>query len=142
VLRLSRQVLMPFAPSAHTDEENAQWVAQHLIPGGGVTVAEHAGQVVGVLAGLQPGRSALDRSALRAPVASGRGCGRQPCCAMRSTIGAAALPVRLYTFQANHHARVPSTNAHGFRAVAFSDGQGNEEKCPDVLYERPSAPAA
>jgi hypothetical protein len=25
---------------------------------------------------------------------------------------------------------------HVFKAVQFSDGQSNEEKCPDVLYER------
>jgi hypothetical protein len=25
--------------------------------------------------------------------------------------------------------------SRGFRAIAFGDGAGNEEKCPDVLYE-------
>jgi ribosomal protein S18 acetylase RimI-like enzyme len=49
--------------------------------------------------------------------------------------------VRLYTFQANHHART-FYERHGFQAVAFSEGLDNEEKCPDVLYERPPAPAA
>ncbi|MGE3511045.1 MAG: histone acetyltransferase, partial [Vicinamibacterales bacterium] len=24
---------------------------------------------------------------------------------------------------------------HGFVAVAFGDGSGNEERCPDILYE-------
>jgi ribosomal protein S18 acetylase RimI-like enzyme len=44
------------------------------------------------------------------------------------------LPVRLYTFQANTGAR-RFYERHGFVAIEFSDGQGNEEKCPDVLYE-------
>lgn len=44
-------------------------------------------------------------------------------------------PVRLYTFQANHGAR-RFYERFGFRAILFSDGQENEERCPDVLYER------
>ena len=43
-------------------------------------------------------------------------------------------PIRLYTFQANERARC-FYESRGFRAVAFGDGTGNEEKCPDVLYE-------
>ena len=43
-------------------------------------------------------------------------------------------PVRLHTFQANHGAR-RFYERHGFTAIAFTDGQGNEERCPDVLYE-------
>jgi hypothetical protein len=48
------------------------------------------------------------------------------------------LPVRLYTFQANQHAR-EFYERHGFVAVALGDGADNEERCPDVLYERPAA---
>lgn len=47
-------------------------------------------------------------------------------------------PVRLYTFQANLPAR-RFYERHHFRAVQFGDGQDNEERCPDALYER--APA-
>jgi len=52
----------------------------------------------------------------------------------------ASLPVRLYTFQANTHAR-EFYERHGFVAVALSDGATNEERCPDVLYERRAAPS-
>ena len=45
------------------------------------------------------------------------------------------LPVRLQTFQENTLAR-RLYEARGFRAVEFTDGQKNEEHCPDVLYER------
>ncbi|HRK71461.1 MAG TPA: GNAT family N-acetyltransferase [Micropepsaceae bacterium] len=39
----------------------------------------------------------------------------------------------LWTFQANMRAR-RFYERHGFRAVAFTDGAGNEEKTPDVRY--------
>jgi RimJ/RimL family protein N-acetyltransferase len=42
--------------------------------------------------------------------------------------------IRLYTFRANTVSR-RFYERHGFRAVAFSDGHTNEERCPDVLYE-------
>jgi putative addiction module component (TIGR02574 family) len=42
--------------------------------------------------------------------------------------------VRLYTFQANTRAR-SFWERHGFKAIAYSDGSTNEERCPDVLYE-------
>jgi GNAT superfamily N-acetyltransferase len=45
-----------------------------------------------------------------------------------------ALPIRLYTFQANAGAR-RFYERHGFIPIAFTDGQANEERCPDVLYE-------
>ncbi len=42
-------------------------------------------------------------------------------------------PIRLYCFHANTGARA-FYERHGFKAVAFSDGSTNEERCPDVLY--------
>jgi ribosomal protein S18 acetylase RimI-like enzyme len=42
--------------------------------------------------------------------------------------------LRLYTFEANHPAR-DFYEKHGFRAIAFGDGTGNEEGAADVLYE-------
>lgn len=43
-------------------------------------------------------------------------------------------PIRLYTFQCNQPARI-FFERRGFGAIAFGDGSGNEEKCPDILYE-------
>ena len=43
-------------------------------------------------------------------------------------------PIRLYTFQQNTGAR-RFYERNGYRLLALSDGQGNEEKCPDALYE-------
>ena len=51
---------------------------------------------------------------------------------------AAATPIlRLYTFARNAGAR-RFYERHGFVAVAFGDGTGNEEGEPDVRYERPT----
>jgi hypothetical protein len=48
-------------------------------------------------------------------------------------------PTRVYTFQANSGAR-RFYERHGFAAIQLTDGQGNEEHCPDVLYELGAAP--
>jgi GNAT superfamily N-acetyltransferase len=45
-----------------------------------------------------------------------------------------ALPIRLYTFQQNVGAR-RFYERHSFQAIQFTDGEDNEERCPDVLYE-------
>ena len=43
--------------------------------------------------------------------------------------------LRLYTFARNEGAR-RFYERHGFVAVAFGDGSGNQEGEPDVRYER------
>lgn len=50
ILILARSTFMPYAPSAHTDTEVRAWVQHHLLPGGGVTVAELDGELVGLMA--------------------------------------------------------------------------------------------
>ena len=150
VLIDARRDLMPFAPSAHTDDDVRQWVRNTLIPAGGVTVAlvdgevmgaamgaamgavmgAVMGEVVGVLA-LGHGRDPawIDHLYVH-PAQAARGIG--------STLLAHALatlprPVQLWTFQANRHARA-FYERHGFVTVRFTDGADNEERCPDVLY--------
>ena len=141
VLRLSRQVLTPFAPWAHGEAAISRWVAQVLIPGGRVTVAEHAGQLVGVLAvSSQADAHWIDQLYVH-PSQAAVGVGSALLRHALRQLAQPSRPVRLYTFQANHHART-FYERHGFQAVAFSEGLDNEEKCPDVLYERPPAPAA
>jgi ribosomal protein S18 acetylase RimI-like enzyme len=53
---------------------------------------------------------------------------------LASVISSDAKSIRLYTFEQNTRARL-FYERRGFVAIAFSDGHGNEEKCPDVLYE-------
>jgi GNAT superfamily N-acetyltransferase len=45
-----------------------------------------------------------------------------------------------WVFQENDRAR-RFYERHGAHAVRFTDGEGNEEKTPDVLYERVPSPA-
>lgn len=131
VLVLSRREGMPYAPSAHTDEAVRDWVAKRLLPGGGVTVAEFEGRIVGVLAVSRQVQAAWIEQLYVHPAHVGAGIGSA---LLAHALATLPRPLRLYTFQANLGARAFYERA-GFEAIAFSDGQGNEEHCPDVLYE-------
>ena len=50
VLMESRRAFLPYAPSPHTAAETLDWVAQHLIPDGRVTVKVQNAKVVAILA--------------------------------------------------------------------------------------------
>ena len=127
----SRKAFVAFAPSAHSAEEVRLWVAGTLVPSGGVTVAEANGTVVGMMAlSQEEGVGWLDQLYLH-PSVVGQGIGAQFVERAKSELGP---PIRLYTFQANVGAR-RFYEREGFQAVAFGDGTGNEEGCPDVLYE-------
>jgi GNAT superfamily N-acetyltransferase len=65
------------------------------------------------------------------PARVGRGIGSR---LLGHAVGRASPPLRLYCFRQNGAAR-RFYERHGFVPIAFSDGSGNEERCPDVLYE-------
>ena len=130
VLIASRRAFLPYAPLAHSEAEIREWVADALIPGG-VTIACLGARVAGLIATAERDATAWIEQLYVRPEHVGHGLG--------STLLAHALadlrrPVRLYTFAANARARA-FYERHGFRAIAFGDGSGNEEGCPDVLYE-------
>lgn len=133
VLLASRKAFLPYAPPAHTDSDVRQWVREVLLPSGGVTVACAGAQIVGVLATSrdEAGISWIDQLYL-APGHVGQGTGTR---LLAHALASLPPPLRLYTFQANARARA-FYERHGFQAIAFTGGQGNEERCPDVLYER------
>ena len=128
----SRRTLSDYAPLPHTDAEVVLWVKDVLLPGGGVTLALESGTVVGFIALAQrDGAHWVDQLYVH-PARMRRGIG--------STLLHLALshregPVRLYTFEPNRGAR-RFYERHGFMAIGFGDGSGNESRCPDVLYER------
>ena len=130
----SRRAFVAFAPMAHTDDEVRDWVANILIPSGGVSVAVDRGSddaIVGMMAvSRQGGVGWIDQLYLH-PSVVGRGIGSRFVERAKDSLGS---PIRLYTFQENAGAR-RFYERHGFRAIAFSDGADNEEHCPDVLYE-------
>lgn len=127
----SRKTFLPYAPLAHSDEEVLRWIAQVLIPRGGVFVAIAADQIVGMMALSRAEQTGwIDQIYLR-PDAVGCGIGTLLLERAKAELGS---PIRLYTFQENQAAR-RFYQRRGFRPLAFTDGSGNEEQCPDVLYE-------
>lgn len=127
----TRRRFMPYAPSAHPEHEVRAWVANHLVPTGGVTVAERGDTVIGAMATARVnGQSWIHQMAVD-PSHVNEGLGSV---LLRHALSTLPSPVRLYTFQANTGAR-RFYERHGFTAVTFTDGRDNEERCPDVLYE-------
>ncbi len=130
VLIDARRELMPFAPSVHSDDEVRAWVRELLVPAGGVTVACFGDAVVGVLAVAQADGTAWIEQLCVHPAHVARGAGRA---LLAHALATLPRPLQLFTFQANRHAR-EFYERHGFAAVALTDGAGNEERRPDVLY--------
>ena len=128
----SRKELVACAPLVHSDEEVREWIRRHLIPAGRTTIAVIDDQVVGLLA-VSTGadsRGWIEQLYVR-PDWVGRGVGTRLLYRAKQDL---APPIRLYTFQHNQPAR-SFYERRGFQAIAFGDGSGNEERCPDVLYE-------
>ena len=140
VFLASRKAFVAFAPLAHADDDVRAWLANLLIPGGGVSVAVAGSSnegIVGMMAvSQQDGVGWIDQLYLD-PSAVGRGIGTRFIALAKESLGS---PIRLSTFQENAGAR-RFYERHDFRAIACSDGAGNEEHCPDVLYEW-AAPAS
>lgn len=131
VLIQSRAEYLPFAPSPHPPDDVHAYVAERLVPSGAVCVAEHQGTIVGVVATSRAeGISWIDQMYVR-PGWVGQGVGSQLLVRVHQLL---PRPIRLHTFQANTGAR-RFYERHGYIAVEFTDGQTNEERCPDVLYE-------
>ena len=127
----SHKTFLPYAPLAHTDEEVQDYIAHTLIEKVEVIIAELAGRIVGLLAlDRKDGTGWIEQLYLH-PDVVGQGIGTQLLAIAKSRLGP---PIRLYTFQANRGAR-RFYERHGFQAIAFGDGSGNEQNCPDICYE-------
>jgi len=139
VLLAARALHLPYAPMAHTAAEVHEWVSKVLLPAGGVRVIVARGAVRAMGAhGVDNGVGWIEQLYV-APGFNGQGLGSALLQrALAELHAAGAHPVRLWCFQANTGAR-RFYERHGFVAVDFTDGRGNEEGCPDVLYERSSS---
>ncbi len=114
-------------PPAHPDDDVRRWLATELVPRHETWVAvDHADRVVGVMALSD---TMLEQLYL-APGWIGRGLGRR-----FVELAKAQHPagLDLYCFAVNDRAR-RFYEHHGFEAIAFGDGSGNEERQPDVRY--------
>ena len=127
----SRKELVACAPLVHSDEAVREWISSTMIPAGRTTVATVDGLVVGLMAISNDGRGSWIDHLYLLPGWIGRGIGTQLLDRARRELPS---PIRLYAFQSNQGAR-NFYERRGFRAIAFGDGSGNEEKCPDILYE-------
>jgi GNAT superfamily N-acetyltransferase len=123
----SRQDALPYLLKVHSDDETRRWIPDIMMRRSEVWVAELDRRIVGFLsvAGdhidhlyVRPGhyRQGIgDRLLARAKAMSPR-------------------RLQLFTFQRNERARA-FYEARGFVAIDTSDGSGNEEGEPDILYE-------
>jgi putative acetyltransferase len=116
---------LPFLPQLHTHDEHVAWFRGQLLPQHRVWVAELAGEVVGYI-GFREG---WIQHLFIHPDAQGQGIG--PALLAKALETRAAM--QLWTFQQNARAR-RFYKARGFKAVEFTEGEGNEEKTPDVRY--------
>jgi GNAT superfamily N-acetyltransferase len=125
----ARRNAMPYLPELRSDDEVRVWTRETLLPKAEVWIAEIAGEPVGYLALVD---DILDHLYV-APDHQGRGVG-SVLLAKAKALRPAGL--QLYAFQRNRRAR-DFYEARGFAPVRFSDGAGNEEREPDVVYEWP-----
>jgi GNAT superfamily N-acetyltransferase len=133
VLLRSRKELVVCAPMVHSDPDVRRWVRRTLIPAGRTTVAVVEDDVIGFLSSSGNTNCSWIDQLYLLPEWVGRGIGTRSLEQARREL---PPPIRLYTFQCNESAR-KFYERRGFRPIAFGDGSGNEEKCPDVLYEWP-----
>ena len=120
---------LPTIRLAHTEAEVRLWFATEVLPDPAreTWVAESAdGTVVGMMV---LGREMLEQLYLL-PDARGQGLGDR---FVELAKGRRPSGLALYTFQVNGPAR-RFYERHGFRALEFGDGSGNEEGEPDIRY--------
>lgn len=122
---------MPYAPLAHDEASVRRWFADALLPSGGALLAERDGEIAGFAAwAMRDGSGWLDQLYV-ARRHRRAGVGR----ALLARMAARPMPAcRLFVFQANADAR-RFYEAHGWRLLSLGDGQNNEERCPDALYQ-------
>ncbi len=126
--------LLTFLPELHTVAEDRRFIADVVLPECAVSVVEAAGRIVAFVA-----RDGTEIRLLHThPAFVGRGAGGM----LLDVAKRAPVPaLELWCFQANTDAR-RFYECHGFRAVRFTEGEGNEERMPDVRYrwDRPPTP--
>jgi len=126
VHRASFDERLPTLSGLHTSSEDVGFWSAVVFKDCQIWGAEENGRLVGVIAFLEDW---IDQLYIL-PEAQGRGIGSQ-----LLDVAKSAYPVlSLWTFQRNAAAR-RFYEKHGFFIVDESDGAGNEEREPDVLYK-------
>jgi putative acetyltransferase len=123
--RLAAFISLPFLPTLHTPDEDLGFVRERLMSENTTWVAEVDGEVVGYIAFNDDWITHL----FVHPDHQGQGHGP----ALLAQAMADRRPRQLWTFQKNTRAR-KFYEARGWVLAELTDGQGNEEKEPDVRY--------
>ena len=131
VLLASRRAFLAGVPWAHADDDVRIWLRDHLVAAGKVQLAEIDARVVAMLAVSHADGVYWIEQLLVAPGHTRCGVGGR---LLDAALVRCGRPVRLFTFAHNLGAR-RFYERHGFRAIRFGDGSGNEEGLPDGLYE-------
>ena len=135
VFLAARHEALPYLPTIHSDEETRRWIPEVEMRRSAVWVAELDGAIVGFLSLTG---DHLDHLYVR-PGFYRQGIGDR---LLAQAKAMSPRRLRLFTFQRNDRARA-FYEARGFAPIEWTNGAGNEEREPDVLYEwAPSGPPA
>ncbi len=123
----SQSDALPFLARLHTKQETRGFIANQVFRHCDVWVAEETGRIVGMmaLAGTHVDHLYLMPGHYR------RGIGTL---LLDKAKELSSQKLTLYAFAVNKRARAFYEH-HGFTAIEFGDGSGNEAGEPDVLYE-------
>jgi GNAT superfamily N-acetyltransferase len=127
----ARRAMLPDLREPHTEAQTRAWMRDIAFARYSVRLADVDGEIVGFAA--RDGAWLMQLYVK--PGWTGRGIGTKLLEVILAEAVAATPVLRLYTFARNAGAR-RFYERHGFAAVAFGDGSGNEEGEPDVRYER------
>ena len=127
----ARRAMLANLRDPHTEDETRAWMRDTVFTRYSVRLAEAGGDIVGFAA--RDG-AWLEHLYVRSGWTS-KGIGRELLDVVINEARLVTPVLRLHTFQCNAGAR-RFYERHGFAAVAFGDGADNEEKEPDIRYER------
>ncbi|HEX9301589.1 MAG TPA: GNAT family N-acetyltransferase [Casimicrobiaceae bacterium] len=127
----ARRATLPGLSEPHPDEETFEWMRNVVFPRQSVQLALLRDEIVGFAA-----RDGAWLTQLWVkPGWTGHGIGQRLLEFVLEEAAKVTATLRVQTFQRNAGAR-RFYERNGFVAVTFGDGSGNEEKEPDVVYER------
>lgn len=128
----ARRSILHIVPMVHPDDSVEPWIREVVFPENEVWVAEEAGAIAAMMV-ISPGW--LEHLYVH-PKSHDMGIG-SALVDLAKANPLAARGLQLWTFQGNTGAR-RFYERHGFKAVEFTAGEGNEEKTPDVRYAWPN----
>lgn len=129
VFLAARHAMKDIVPMVHGDDETRVWMRDAVFREDTITIAIMDGRVAAMMA-TKPGW--IDHLYVH-PDFHNRGLGTALVQTARHSPHAAD-GLQLWTFQTNTGAHRFYAR-HGFREVELTDGQGNEEKTPDIRLE-------